>query len=328
MIFLLGLLNLILPLILIFYYFRLFFAKRRKGLIPAGITFLLLFGLKLWTLLQSTSSTAAIGFAFLHYEATICAILTWVFLNYKNASQKRLRTVAWIMLVVNAFLISESLKSSYQQRMKTQNRKELQSKRDNEIKENRAFIHAKIAENKGRENEWLNREIAIREKDELFLIPALETQFVWPENLEKLSQSEFTGVVHMVTRNPLTAADTLAAIYAKNLTNGYFNQALAAHKNTPVRILRELYSHTQPNLQQQKWLAENPSTPKDILLNLAKSQEVIVLHNLLNNSKIDCAIVELASNTLNRNDLVDTFKYLERTRALANDLKIVKCRQN
>ena len=75
------------------------------------------------------------------------------------------------------------------------------------------------------------------------------------------------------------------------------------------------------------WLAENPSTPKDILLKLSKSTEVLTLMSLMKNTVLDCELNRFVQANLNRRDLVDTYKYLNNVRALSNEFEVQKCQR-
>ena len=317
----------ILPLILAGFCLKLFLTKRRQGLAIGGILFLMMLALGFWTVFQSRSSTAAIGIVFLPFYACLCGLLGWLFARYKNHSQFAMRIMAWAFLAANLILYSLWIRDAFQQQHKNNESDKAQAIREEKIKENRKFIQNKLTENRGHEANWLNPEILIREKDDLFLIPALETSFVKPEVLKKLSHSEFSSVILMVARNQLTSSQTLGTIYANNSADGYYNQALAAHKNTPVEILRGLYEHSKPHLPMDKWLAENPSTPKDILLKLSKSKEVSVLMSLMQNTVVDCELTRAVRVTINRSDLVDTYKYLNNVRTVSNEFDIQKCQR-
>ena len=317
----------ILPLILAGFWLKLFLTKQRQGLTSGGISFLIMLAVGFWTIFQSRSSTAAIGIAFLPFYACLCGLLGWLFARYKNHSQFAMQITAWAFLAANLILYSLWIQDAFQQKHKNKERDKAHLIREEKINENRKFIQNKFIENKGHEAEWLNPKILIREKDDLFLIPALETFFVKPEVLEKLSHSEFSSVILMVARNPFTSSQTLGEIYANSSADGYYNQALAAHKNTPVEILRGLYEQSKPHLPMDNWLAENPSTPKDILLKLSKSTEVLTLMSLMKNTVLDCELNRFVQANLNRRDLVDTYKYLNNVRALSNEFEVQKCQR-
>jgi hypothetical protein len=89
--------------------------------------------------------------------------------------------------------------------------------------------------------------------------------------------------------NPATSAETLARVYRTASYPDYFFQALAAHHHTPPEILRDLYHRPRTISGLDIWFAGNPSTPVDVLDEIAKAtKETYVVSQLIENPALDC----------------------------------------
>lgn len=296
--------------------------KQRHALALGGLSFIVMILIGLWTILESRSSTAAIGFIFLPLYASVCGFLGWLFVKWKSHAKLFIRVLAYCFLAMNLSIYYLWVKDGFRQRRENSHRDQVQNLRYKKIDENRRLIQAGLLENHGREVAWLRPQLLKHEKDDLFLIPALETPFVETADLDRLSRSEFSGVVLMVAKNLRTSPEALAVIYRKNFPPRYYHQPLAMNKNTPKEILRELFA--QPEFRRS--LAQNPSTPRDLLLDLSRSKDVSVLKQLLENSSVDCGLAQQTKATLDRPDLIDSYGYLKATKISADQFLNQQCR--
>jgi len=88
-------------------------------------------------------------------------------------------------------------------------------------------------------------------------------------------------------------------VYRTSSYPDYFFQALAGNPRTPPDIIRELYTKPRTITGLDYWFAQNPATPRDILERIARTtKEPTVINALLQNSVLDCALLEQAARTV------------------------------
>jgi hypothetical protein len=180
-----------------------------------------------------------------------------------------------------------------------------QAARSLRIDENRKTIAAMLLENKGREAAALDQLIQEKSGDDEFLLPALASEFVPAETLDRFARKDDFGVTLTVLRNPHCRAETLARIYRTHSYPTYFHQALAAHPNTPVDILRELFDKPRDISGLDIWFGKNPSMPADLLLELANTQDINVIQGLLQNPRVDCTMLGRIESGIKRSTRPD-----------------------
>ena len=170
-----------------------------------------------------------------------------------------------------------------------------------EIQRNREMIASALKQNPGRERAWLDSSIRTRINDRSFLLAALPYDSISPGILDTLANSSDPRIALEVVRNPGTLSATLERIYRRQSYPGYVSQALAAHRNTPPYILRDLYNrpHTTTG---DIWFAANPVTPREILAEIARTaDDTHVIGALLENPSLDCWLQgQLARNLMKR----------------------------
>jgi hypothetical protein len=100
-------------------------------------------------------------------------------------------------------------------------------------------------------------------------------------------------------RNPNARAETLQRVYRTASYPDYFYQALAAHHNTPDSVLRKLHRNPGVISGLDIWLAGNPSTPPDVLTDIAqKTTDRNVVAALLENPSVGCTTLSALANNL------------------------------
>jgi hypothetical protein len=168
------------------------------------------------------------------------------------------------------------------------------------VARNRQLIKAALRENPGREREWLDSSIRARSNDRAFLLAALTNDSISPEILDILAKSRDLSVALEAIRNPNTETATLENVYRRNFRPAFLIEALAAHRRTPPYIFRELYQPERDSASLDIWFAGNPSTPREILAQIArKSTSPFVIAALLENPKLDCWLQgQLARNLM------------------------------
>ncbi len=273
------------------------------GLIMCGVTL----AAGYWSIVQSRSSTAALGFLLLPSAGALSGALATLSARLRVDPRQAVRVVAWALLLVSGGVAAAYGVGGTRERVKNRDRDRQAQESERLMGENRLAIAQLIRNNAGHESVALDAEIERHLGDRAFLIPALETPFVSDDRLDALSANGDLGLVLMSARNPGTRPDTLERIYRTSAYPSYFFQALAEHKNTPVAILRRLADEPAPiNAETiERALARNPSVPRDILERLAGSGDVYTLRNLLGNPALDCGLLRKANATLGPGDRND-----------------------
>lgn len=264
---------------------------------PRGIGLSLLFfavaaSSGIWAITQSRSSTAGIGFLGIPFMAALGGFLGLAFGRYRSSPEPAQRVGAWVALVAGLVLISFNIGGGAQTRKKNAVRDDQQARHSAEIARDRELIDSTLKENPGRQRAWLDSSIRTRMTDRAFLLAALPHDSISPELLDTLANSSDLGIALETVRNPGTKSETLERVYRSKTYPDYFFQALAAHRNTPAPILREIYRRPRTIGGLDIWFAGNSSTPHEILDEIARTNtDRSVLGALLENPAITCPIL-------------------------------------
>jgi hypothetical protein len=129
--------------------------------------------------------------------------------------------------------------------------------------------------------------------DRNFVLTAMKRPDLSPALLDTLATEEsdldilVTAIQHANTRS-----ETLARVYQTSPHRQFVFHLLAAHRNTPPQILRELYALKPPPVStMDEAFAGNPATPPDILDEIARTTtRVQAAMNLLENPSIGCQV--------------------------------------
>lgn len=255
-----------------------------------------------WDVTRSRSSTAGIGFLFLPLTASVAGFGGLAFGRWRDSPILSRRVLGWLGLACVVGLIFVNI-------LEGRRRVEQNSIRDNqqamlsaEIARNREQIDASLKANPGRERAWLDSAIRARMADRSFLLAALPHDSISPEVIDTVAYSSDLGVTLEALRNPNARAKTLARVYRTASYPDYFYQALAAHHNTPDSVLRKLHQNPGVMVGLDIWLAGNPSTPKDVLVDIGhKTVDRQVVAALLENPAADCTTISaLAENLMKK----------------------------
>ena len=264
---------------------------------------LLLFALTIlagwWDITRSRSSTAGIGFLFLPLTAAMAGFGGLAFGRWRQSTNAPRLIGAWVGLVCGVGLIGITLIEGRKTISKNRVRDNQQALFSAEIARDREEITAALQSNQGRQRIWLDSAIRARIDDRAFLLAALPNDSVSPDVLDTVANGRDLNTTLEAVRNPNTRAETLERVYRTASYPPYFFQALAAHKNTPPDIMRKLY--TQRDISGLDiWFAGNPSTPKEILRDVArKTRDPNVVTALLQNTALDCAtLTQLSVNLM------------------------------
>lgn len=279
---------------------RLLFYKRE----PRGIGLSLLFlaiacSTGVWAILQSRSSTAGIGFLGIPFMGALGGFLGLAFGRYRTAADPPRRILAWVALAGALTLVTINIAQGAQTRKKNRVRDDRQAAHSAEIARDRELIDAALKENAGRRGAWLDSAIRTRMTDRAFLLAALPNDSISPALLDTLADSEDMGIALESIRNPSAKSETLERVYRTKNYPDYFFQALAAHRNTPPDILREIRARPRTIGGLDIWFAANPSTPREILDEIARTNtDRSVIGALLENPAVDCRLLALVAVNL------------------------------
>ena len=301
---------------------------RRAGLYGlAGFSLFLLLGT--YSILQTRSSTAGLGFIFLPIIALVPGFIGLAlgrarhhYLLARQAhspagSPRRNMVILGVLLLIpfawQAYAALETLSKNKAQDMES-------ARQSKAITENTKELASLLSASPGKESDILGQRAA-QTNDRAVLIPIAGNTFASADLLETLSRSADFGVVQTVARNKNTASKTLEWIYRNHRYPPYFYMNLSGNPNTPDAILHELYDKRAENGGIAWNLARNPNLPGDILTKLTLEQDKYVLRDILNRPHLSCAQV---SNVVSSADKIhdnDLAWLMEMARSRMEDCK-------
>jgi hypothetical protein len=281
----------------------LIYKKRYRGLGVALTMCVLSIAVGLWAIFQSRSSTAAIGILLLPFYGLFAAIMGWLSSNLRQREKRMVRIIAWGCLMLSSAVPLGLAYQGFQTISLNQARDAQYQESLAAIKRNKEFIAEALGKNPGHESETLEGLVAAHAADRNFLLPLLESKFISPETLDKLASDSDFGITLSALRNPRCKAETLTRIYRTHTYPDYFFQTLAAHENTPPELLAELHRRPASINGLDRSFARNPSTPPEILSEIASTtKESFVIQQLLQNPKLDCALLPHIEASLNKSE--------------------------
>ena len=250
-----------------------------------------------WAILQSRSSTAAIGFIFLPILATVAGGLVLAFGASRRATNSALRVLGVVALAAALVPVVAELVNGWRTIERNAVRDADQVRRDSAIARYRRELDTLISHAGDAGADTLNVLLHARSADREFVLAALERNVVSPAMLDTFAHSNDLGVALQAVRNPNASAAMLTRVYRTSDYPAYFYQALAAHAQTAPDILREIHrKRPAPISGLDISFAGNPSAPRDVLLDIARTSESIdAIRTLLRNPALDCGMVDAAS---------------------------------
>lgn len=278
-----------------------------------------------YSILQSRSSTAGIGFLFLPIVSLLPGAIGFALgkfhtdyrLKKQNGIPVVLQKVVMIVLSVLIIVPFAWQANQLEETITKNNASDKENTRQREaIKSYTQSLKQLLSENPGREAQILEDK-ASQSDDRTKLIPIAQNKYASPVLLNKLSQSEDYGVVLSVVRNRNTEPETLEWIYNNHSYPAYFYNGLAANPITPLYIVREIYNMRQQNTGIVLSLARNPSLPDEILVQLINEPNKHLLRRLLDRTHIRCAHLDLIWESINKikdSDISRVVKKLENKR--------------
>ena len=245
-----------------------------------------------WAMDQSRSSTRGLAFLGFPLMAALGGFLGLAFGRYRTSTDVSRRIGAWLGLAATLALIGFNISGGLKEKTKNRGRDVTQAAFSAEISRDRDSIKAALKANPGRERAWLDSSVRTRMTDRAFLLAALPNDSMSPGLLDTLANSPDLNIALEAVRNPNTRPETLEHVYRTNSYPDYFFQALAAHHNTPPKVLLELYRRPQTITGLDIWFAGNPSTPHDVLDQISRTAtDRSIIAALLENSSLDCGML-------------------------------------
>ncbi len=260
------------------------------------------------SILQSRSSTAAIGFVFLPIIALLPGVIGLVLgkihtsylqrkQNNRPLAVQKIGMIILSLLIITPFIWQVTVLLNTVSKNKS---RDIENARQREaIKNNIKELDILLTENPGREVDILKEKVG-QTQDRTKLIPIAKNMYASSEILNKLSLSTDFGVVLCVVRNRNTSKKTLEWVYQNQTYPPYFYTGLSSNPNTPKEIFKELYDKRSQNAGIALQLARNPNLPCDILNELTNIPRKYVLRNILDRSDITCEQVKSVRHTMNK----------------------------
>jgi hypothetical protein len=269
--------------------------RRRPG--SAGFSVLVAAGTiaaGAWALVQSRSSTAGIGFLFLPVLGSIAGLSALAYTESRRAESPVLRALGLAALVGTGVPMVVELRAGRATIARNASRDADQARRDSAYARYRVQLDAILATSGDRARDTVEALLRTRRDDRELVLAALERPQVSAPLLDTFARSPDLGIALQAIRNPNTSPGTLERIYRTHEYRNYFLQALAAHPNTPPAVLREINAlRPAPITGLDIWFAGNPSTPEDVLLDVARTTESLdAVRTLLRHPALDCAMIE------------------------------------
>ncbi|MBL7545290.1 MAG: hypothetical protein JNL11_15835 [Bdellovibrionaceae bacterium] len=287
----------------------LFFKGQRDGLGYALLMFLVCSGIMYWSITQSSSSTAAIGFLFIPCFAAACSFFIWVFWRLQGRASRVFKVLGFVSLFASMGICGYGLYSGLQQRQEKLNRYKLAVR----IQEQRTRILQNFSHHAGAEAEWIKQEIVSRLEththtrthtdlqleDEAFIAAALTTNYVDREVLAMISLTENLNTVAAVIKHQNSDTKLLEEIYDRNKDKSQLDYAFALNHNTPAAILEAAY-HRSPYIASA--LAKNTNVAKELLLILSKTNvhanDLDTFASIVRHAHADCDVLNAVIRSL------------------------------
>lgn len=213
-----------------------------------------------WSILQSRSSTAAIGFLLLPFYGLIAALGGLLLaVGRKKHSRMQASIGGLLVLAVLSFHIASGLST----RSKNQQREaahQAQLERQRLVTDE---LRALFASNPGREAEALDEYVKTKDEDRAVALSVLRTKHVSPQLLNHFAQSEDLGVLLSVIRNDNVTPDLMEEIYEKASYKDYFHTDLSRNPKTSATILKQIASSSM--VRGHKALIKHPNTDCEVL---------------------------------------------------------------
>lgn len=261
-----------------------------------------------YSILQSRSSTAGLGFIFLPIIALIPGgsglILGKIHTEYFRRKQRnkplaihRSGLIIFSLFILMPFIWQANVLLNT---ISKNNLCDIEVARQRvAIENNINKLKMLLSENPGREVDIL-KEKAGETEDRVELIPIAKNKHASSEILNELSRSADIGIVLTVVGNQNTSEKTLEWLYINHTNPTAVYPSLSSNPKTPKKILRELYEKRHQYTLIAWQLARNPELPEDILNKLVNEPRGRVLLHILGRSDITCEQVEKVINTLEK----------------------------
>lgn len=268
---------------------------RRAG-IYGLFSYLVAFVIGIFAIFESRSSTASVGLLFLPMIALIPGLLAFVF----GAAHFHLRQAdgGWrqhpwpLTIILLAGLILAGVYGyqgyGWHQTANLNSARDQEAERQRQaMKENRRELAQRLAAAPGREAEIIDR-LSQQTGDRTWLIPLAANPHASAQTLDRLSRSADLGVALSALRHVNLSTAAIVRVYREHSYPDYFFSTMAGNANSPAWLLHELFQKRAQNLGIELALAENPSTPVDVIDALLAGADQRILSRLARNPGLDC----------------------------------------
>lgn len=158
-----------------------------------------------WSIMQSRSSTAGLGFLILPSAGALSGALATVFARLRVDPRPAVRMVAWALLFASAGVAAAYGVGGTREQVKNRDRDRQAEETRRLIDEHRLTIAQLVRNNEGHEIAALDAEIERHRDDRAFLIAALDTHFVSEDRLDAISaKADFVPFLFFFRRSRST----------------------------------------------------------------------------------------------------------------------------
>ncbi len=280
--------------------------RQWRGLAEGAVLGLLVMGVGVWAVFQSRSSTGALGLLPLPFYASLAAMLGWAGGRGWRSPRRWQRGLALLALGAALLLPVLLLADGLRTRARNQAFDAQMAAQRAEIESHRAAIRARLAQHPGAEGEQLEALSREHADDRSWLLPLLEQPDMPVSTLERLAQTQDSGLLLAAIRHPRAPAALLERVYRESSWPDYFFSDLARHPNTPPALLTELYRRPRSIQHLDRQFAANPALPAELRRELlAQTRDVHVVQGLLGLPELDCALLPALRQALARSERPD-----------------------
>ena len=242
-----------------------------RGIVTSLVFFTVAFATGYWSITQSRSSTAALGFLWLPFMCASVGFLGLAFGRWARSPEAETPRpiLGWLALASAVVIVGITAREGLRTRARNAARQARFNTQVTQIVSARGEIANGLAKNPGRQGAFMDSIIRAHMNDRAFLLAALDYDSISPGLLDTLATSTDRGIALEAVRNPGTQGATLTKVYEQKNYPDYFFQALAGNPNTPPEILRKIFLNSGVISRPDIWLAGNPGTPPDVLAQIA-----------------------------------------------------------
>jgi hypothetical protein len=228
----------------------------------------------IWSIQHSSSSTAAIGYIFLPFEAAITAIPFFVLgfcTHYAVVKLRQRARIGYFFAAIAATLtlffvgtgVNKLALLAAVNNVRSMPQAQHEAFLGNSLWRTNKFVLGALLERPDLSSESLHR---------IAMIPSPELhQRMWATPPIMGKNQKGLAVMRLIVKHPNVDVQTLVEL--SKSPDPYVQGDVASNPKTPVEILRYFFNMPGRDYLMDWGLAQNPNTPADILLELSKSPD-------------------------------------------------------